>query len=572
MKRIIGIILSFSLLLCSLPSVQAEEGNPSMEIGINAETNQITVCCSGLEGFAVLTVLPKGTKTDVLDEENGIKKAIHFDQRESDKTGTVTFKFQINPRYKSGEYTCFVQVGNVCLKKDFFYFDPNAKAEAILSINEADTAEEVLLFIKNSVNQMILNLNFPLFLELLTEEKNLSITAETIFNGRPFDKQKPEVFTAFFEQAVVQNALALAETEQQVMDYIDKYADKLELNSTEGCNAYSVYQNSQNDIKERICRQLLGAAGDTEAFKTVFCNTVFLDRVCYIDYFKDLLPLMKDNLSLLSKDIFSGFEQLNDKDAVLRAVSGKSFATIQKFEEAFRGAVKTQYKEEHKSNSGNTGGGSSSGGKTVTTSNTLPSQITPSLPEPQKQALFPDLDGWEWAKESIEALVGLKIVNGQPDGMFHPADPVTREEFVKMLILALDDAWKVEPDGEKLFEDVEEDRWSFPYIVRTVQTGIVRGVSKHRFAPESIITRQDMAVMLYRAGMQYGIALSPERDAALFADKDSFASYAAPAIDVLYRKGILNGVSETRFAPEETANRAQAAKLIYEMLKQRKGE
>ena len=49
-----------------------------------------------------------------------------------------------------------------------------------------------------------------------------------------------------------------------------------------------------------------------------------------------------------------------------------------------------------------------------------------------------------------------------------------------------------------------------------------------------------------------------------FADAGSIAEYAATAVQTLADAGIINGVSDTEFAPVANATRAQAAKILYD--------
>ena len=48
-----------------------------------------------------------------------------------------------------------------------------------------------------------------------------------------------------------------------------------------------------------------------------------------------------------------------------------------------------------------------------------------------------------------------------------------------------------------------------------------------------------------------------------FADEAQIAEYAKEAVDALCGYGVMNGISETEFAPEDHATRAMAAKVIY---------
>ena len=47
---------------------------------------------------------------------------------------------------------------------------------------------------------------------------------------------------------------------------------------------------------------------------------------------------------------------------------------------------------------------------------------------------------------------------------------------------------------------------------------------------------------------------------------DSVSDYAKDAVNYLYKVGIINGVSETEFAPKTTATRAMAATIIASVM------
>ena len=67
--------------------------------------------------------------------------------------------------------------------------------------------------------------------------------------------------------------------------------------------------------------------------------------------------------------------------------------------------------------------------------------------------VFGDLDGYEWAKKDIENLYQKDIVSGTGDGNFEPSREVKREEFVKMLVSALD----LTLSNDLEFTDVNKD-------------------------------------------------------------------------------------------------------------------
>ena len=51
-----------------------------------------------------------------------------------------------------------------------------------------------------------------------------------------------------------------------------------------------------------------------------------------------------------------------------------------------------------------------------------------------------------------------------------------------------------------------------------------------------------------------------------FADENEISDYAKEAVNALYNNGLINGIDGSRFAPANHATRAEAAKIIYNLL------
>lgn len=204
----------------------------------------------------------------------------------------------------------------------------------------------------------------------------------------------------------------------------------------------------------------------------------------------------------------------------------------------------------------NAGGGQIAGGSTTgsTQGTTTTSKVD-----------FKDLVGdYAWAAEPVNALAAAGILNGRSDDSFDPASYVTRAEFAKMICVAM-----AIPEAANTtlptFTDVTEDDWFFGWVEAAAAKGIVNGVTENTFAPNDLVTREQMASMLYRAivSMNYAQML-PSGTATSFADYASIADYAKAAVVELNKAGVINGVTDTMFAPKAPATRAQAAAMIYQ--------
>ncbi len=159
----------------------------------------------------------------------------------------------------------------------------------------------------------------------------------------------------------------------------------------------------------------------------------------------------------------------------------------------------------------------------------------------------------------MNALTKDGVLSGVSALEFNPGDKVTREQFVKMLVLAfnIDIPTSVIP----YFADVDTNAWYAPYVYAAAAAGITNGDGFGNFGTGQSITREDIAAMLHRA------IGSPETDyIPTYADADEIAEYAKMPVYFFAYDGTISGYMEadgTYFRPKQSATRAEAAKMIY---------
>ena len=110
---------------------------------------------------------------------------------------------------------------------------------------------------------------------------------------------------------------------------------------------------------------------------------------------------------------------------------------------------------------------------------------------------------------------------------------------------------------ENPFTDVKENDWYYADVEYAVENGLFNGTSATAFAPNGIITRAMMVTVLYRAEGEPAVNKSIP-----FADVD-MGAYYANAVIWAKQNGIVNGVSETEFAPNDNITREQIAAIMH---------
>ena len=175
-----------------------------------------------------------------------------------------------------------------------------------------------------------------------------------------------------------------------------------------------------------------------------------------------------------------------------------------------------------------------------------------------------------WAKENIAFLARRKVVNGIGNGQFGPEGTITRGQFVQ--ILANMSGEDFSSCTTAAFGDVST-KWFAPAVGWAAEKGIA-DTDTGRFRPNEPITREDMALMLYRYTTNVANSRLPAVNAAIsFKDAADIDVKAVQAVAAMQQGAIINGIADGdgfRFAPKQQATRAQAAAMIarfYDTLK-----
>ncbi len=174
---------------------------------------------------------------------------------------------------------------------------------------------------------------------------------------------------------------------------------------------------------------------------------------------------------------------------------------------------------------------------------------------------FTDLDPVPWAADKIIALANAGIVSGVSEGIYSPNGEVTRAQFVAMLTRAFG---LLDETAVSEFSDVAQGEWYYSAVASAKKHGITAGYEDNTFRPDALITRQEMAAMAYRTAQIAGVTIPDITDKLIFTDEEQIADYAKDAIWAMQMGGVINGMGDGRFGPEENATRAQAAVIIYQ--------
>ena len=171
----------------------------------------------------------------------------------------------------------------------------------------------------------------------------------------------------------------------------------------------------------------------------------------------------------------------------------------------------------------------------------------------------------DWSHEGIDYCVRRSLMVGTGVGTFSPDMACSRAQIVQVLYNLSGD--KTDYGNYYLpFTDVAPGDWFYEAVAWAYANDIVAGTSASTFAPNDVITREQMAVILYG----YTAKFAPEftgNAASLntFPDAGSVANWAYAAMSWAVGNGLISGMGSggvSYLAPQGSATRAQASAII----------
>ncbi len=170
-----------------------------------------------------------------------------------------------------------------------------------------------------------------------------------------------------------------------------------------------------------------------------------------------------------------------------------------------------------------------------------------------------------WAQEGIDT--------AKEEGLLTPGtslffkNDITRYDFAGLVVNMVEKVLgkELEPSG-KVFTDTEDIA-----ILKAYKAGIVSGTSKTTFSPDDLITREQIATMLYNSivcieknkGKEYTTKKADISGS--YSDKNKVSSWAKTGMAVLVNNGIMSGTSTTTLSPQSNATIEQSIILIYKL-------
>lgn len=170
---------------------------------------------------------------------------------------------------------------------------------------------------------------------------------------------------------------------------------------------------------------------------------------------------------------------------------------------------------------------------------------------------FADVQNNAWYSEAIAYVYNKGMMNGTDAGKFEPDATTTRAMLVTMLFRL-----EGEPKaGAADFSDVASGQWFSEAIAWAAANGVVNGYKDGTFAPNDMITREQLAAVLYRFAQFKGYDVSVKGSLSNFSDSGSVSDWAQEAMQWAVGAGIING-DNGALKPAGNATRAEVAMML----------
>ena len=183
----------------------------------------------------------------------------------------------------------------------------------------------------------------------------------------------------------------------------------------------------------------------------------------------------------------------------------------------------------------------------------------PSEPEEPTWPFTDVTEGDDWFYDAVAYVYENGIMAGTDETTFAPYMELDRA-MAAQLFYNLEG--KPVVTGDSTFTDVTSGHWAVDAITWAAQNDIVAGIGGNLYDPDSNVTREQFAQMLYNYAKYKGYDLTATGDLSQFPDAGSISSWAETALSWANGNGLINGHENGTIDPKGSTIRAQAASIM----------
>ncbi|MCD7948339.1 MAG: S-layer homology domain-containing protein [Oscillospiraceae bacterium] len=163
-----------------------------------------------------------------------------------------------------------------------------------------------------------------------------------------------------------------------------------------------------------------------------------------------------------------------------------------------------------------------------------------------------------WAQEEVAEAVELGLVTDNLGGDY--TVPITRLQFSGLAVRFAETmrGAAITPLGTETFDDTADTA-----VLKAAAAGITNGTGPNNFSPDALITREEIATMVFRAVGYVDAEKLPEpADLTTYSDEASVSGWAQGAVKSMVASGVMQGTSATTLAPKNNTSIEEAIALL----------
>ncbi len=198
------------------------------------------------------------------------------------------------------------------------------------------------------------------------------------------------------------------------------------------------------------------------------------------------------------------------------------------------------------------GGGAGSGSSAVITPDKLEESV-----KPDNNNTFSDVPASAWYAEAVKYVTNNGMMKGNGEGSFSPNEATTRGQLVTIL-------YRLEKEptaGTASFSDVKSNQYYAVAVAWAASNDVVKGYENGTFGANDSLTREQIAVILFRYADLKSIDVTTKRDLSGFADSDKVSDWAVDAMQWAVASGLIKG-DDDALNPQGKASRAEIATIL----------
>ena len=176
---------------------------------------------------------------------------------------------------------------------------------------------------------------------------------------------------------------------------------------------------------------------------------------------------------------------------------------------------------------------------------------------------FDDVPREAWYTEAVDFVAGRKLFSGVSEGSFAPDQSLSRGMLVTVLYSLEEPDFSGRADA---FDDVADSAWYAQGAAWAVEEGIVSGYGNGLFGPDDPVTREQLALMLYRYAQNLGLSTAGRDTLRSFYDSWTISPWAEDAMAWAVDSGILSGRPGGLLDPSGLTTRAEAAVMLRQLV------